>query len=79
MGFKMGKESRGVKSSDNVKIVRRKLDGIYGEAHDNGEVHIESNDIMMHLDEKFPKNKLFPDSMFDEMLGIDGSVDNLFG
>ena len=35
---------------------------------DNGEVHIESNDIMMHLDEKFPKNKLFPDNMFDEIV-----------
>ena len=35
---------------------------------DNGEVHIESNDIMMHLDEKFTKNKLYPDDKFDEIL-----------
>ena len=35
---------------------------------DNGEVHIESNDIMMYLDKKFPKNKLFPDNMFDEIV-----------
>tara|TARA_R100001463_G_scaffold85139_2_gene140010 strand:+ start:8164 stop:8511 length:348 start_codon:yes stop_codon:yes gene_type:complete len=43
MGFKMGKESRGMKNSSNVKIVRRDLDGIYGEAHDNGEVHIDKD------------------------------------
>ncbi len=35
---------------------------------DNGEVHIESNDIMMYLDEKFPQNKLFPDNIFDEIV-----------
>ena len=36
---------------------------------DNGEVHIESNDIMMHLDEKFTNNKLYPDDKFDEIVG----------
>ena len=35
---------------------------------DNGEVHIESNDIMMHLDEKFTNNKLYPDDKFDEIV-----------
>ena len=35
---------------------------------DNGEVHIESNDIMMHLDEKFKNNKLYPDDKFDEIV-----------
>ena len=45
MGFKLGRESRGVKSSEETPIFRKKLDkGILGEANNDGSIFI-SKDI----------------------------------
>ena len=33
----------------------------------NGDVHIESNDIMTYLDQEFPNTKLFPTNLIDDI------------
>jgi len=44
MGFKLGSEKRGVKSSKNTPIFRKKLDkGILGEANKDGSIYIDKD------------------------------------
>ena len=44
---------------------------------DNGEVHIESNDIVLHLEEKFPEPRLIPDNSTSEVSALLDEEDDL--
>lgn len=44
MAFKLGKENRDFKSSENTKIFRKKLgDGVLGEANADGSIYIDKS------------------------------------
>jgi len=53
MAFKLGKESRGFKNSENTKIFRKKLEnGVLGEANNDGSIYIDKsvpNDMVNYV------------------------------